>query len=233
MECRQRCAVDGCHRDGAFSRLVRNCDHHRRVVAGDAVDGGGYVLVVGVAEEHLQGHAGIVDHIVTRDGHAVAGLCILTRHCRDDGRGDDDVEVVGHRVLRLGDEGNLVGHLDGHILRHVDNERVVGDVAVVEHGLAVVEIELIDAAQVLADNGQRALRRCFNHQFAVGVVHVSSVVVVLHLRREAAHVVHRRFSAGNFVLVRLILARRQGETCHGYRGKEQSFCILFHLVHNV
>ena len=116
------------------------------------------------------------------------------------------MEVVGNRVLRLGNHVDLISHHDGHVLRHIDDERIVGHETGVEHSLAVVEIEFIDTAQVATDERQRALGRSLQHQFSVGIMHVRGIVVVLYLCREAADIVDRGCTVGHFVFVRLVFA---------------------------
>ena len=116
------------------------------------------------------------------------------------------MEVVGNRVLRLGNHIDFISHHDGHILRHIDNERIVSHVTGVEHCLAVVEIDFVDTAQIASDERQRALGRSLNHQFSVGIMHVRGIVVVLYLCREAADIVDRGCTVGHFVFVRLVFA---------------------------
>ena len=69
------------------------------------------------------------------------------------------MEVVSHRVLALGDEVDLIGHQVGNLVRHGDDERVVGHIARVEHSGLVVEEQLGDAAQVLTDDAHGGAHR--------------------------------------------------------------------------
>ena len=78
------------------------------------------------------------------------------------------MEVVGQRVVTSGDEVNLVAHLVGDVTRNLDDERTVGNEARIQNGLLVVEVNLLDATQVVTYDAELCLRHGLHKQRVAG-----------------------------------------------------------------
>ena len=64
----------------------------------------------------------------------------------------EDLEVIGHDGAVAGDQVHLVRLLLGHVLGHRHQDGVRGHVARVQDGGLVVEVDVVDAGQVVTDH---------------------------------------------------------------------------------
>ena len=220
---------------GTTSCALRNPDLDRGEVVAHVVSSNGdrHLRAVGSGEHGLQREAGVVDEVVARESDHVANGSILTRHLLDVRSRDNDLEVDSHRILRLGDEINLVGHLSGDRLGNVHQQGIVGDITGIENGLLVVEPNLVNTAEVIAHQTECGLRRCALYELAVGIVGVGSIVGAFHLRRHTADVVHGRCAVGQFKLVGLVLAGGEAHARqqHGSQTQGLEYIVRFHIVY--
>ena len=152
----------------------------------------------------------VVKEVVALDGHLFACISPLVAHRTDCRCGNDDLEVVGHGVLRCGDEVDLVGHYIGDILRHAQDDGVVGHVTCIERGRLVVEVDLLHAAQVATYDTERVAHGGFGDER----------ILRSHINRT--DIIDGGLAVGGLILVGLVFARC--ETCrhcgesHGKHG---------------
>ena len=211
-----RLSIDGLH----AHLLVRHALRHdeRDAILRDAGDGRARQHIVAKVDREREFL--VVEEVVADDGDLLACGSPFVRHRRDYGSRNDDVEVVSHRVLALGDEVDLIGHQVGNLVRHGDDERVVGHIARVEHSGLVVEEQRGDAAQVLTDDAHGGAHRGGGDDR------------VLCLYADGADEVDGWLATLYLVGIGLVLARRDGQRGAGCQCKAKSFeyIVCFHIT---
>ena len=110
-----------------------------------------------VGELYGERIVGIVEEVVALDDTFFAGFRLLVLHREHRRRIDEYLEVVCHGVVGCSDHIDFVRHYVGYVLRHGQQDGVVGHVARVEHGGTVVEVHRHDAAEVVADDADRCV----------------------------------------------------------------------------
>ena len=142
-------------------------------------------------------------------------------HGKNGRTGDQHLEVHFHGVGVLGDEVHLVAHLAGDLVGNVHQQGVIGDVAVVQGGLLVVEQELVHTGEVVT------------HQ-ADAVAHIGAGEQgVCSCGLHRAYIVHGGFTVGEAETVRFILTRSEAHSGHqsgcsvnAYLGNDIFHCFV-------
>ena len=114
------------------------------------LEGDGFGGNHGVAADGNTGDidSGNIDKVLSLEGHI---LTVGSPFIADGSNLRDrrkDLEIVGDGVLGRSDKVNLVGLHGGRGARHCNDQGVVGNVAGIQHGGLVVEIDVVHAAQV-------------------------------------------------------------------------------------
>ena len=67
------------------------------------------------------------------------------------------MEIVGHGIIAVGGEIDLVCYRAGNLVGNGDDQRIVGDITGVQHGLLVVEQQSCHASEVLTHDADGRL----------------------------------------------------------------------------
>ena len=121
------------------------------------------------------------------------------------------MEVIGNGVVTRRDEIHLLGYFARQVVGHGYNEGIVRHVTGVQHSLQVVEVQLLDAAQVLTYD-------------ADGRTHVSLVENRVTLRiGYGTDVGDGRYPVRCLIFIRLVLAGGGGQCGTGSHCKPEAF----------
>ena len=147
-------AVDRSNADFLLGSILWHREHNLRLA--DALDGTTRQREV-VAEIHGHREVGIVEEVVTNNGHFLTRCCPLVRHrCHYRSR-DDDAEVVSYGIVAVCGEVDLIRHRSGNAVRYRHNQGVVRHIASIQHGLLIIEQQSRHAPQVLTDDAYSRL----------------------------------------------------------------------------
>ena len=147
-------AIDRGNADLLLRNILGHREHDLRLA--DALDGAARQCEV-VAEIHGHREFGIVEEVVTDDGHFLTRLSPLVRHRCHYGSRDNNAEVVSYGIVAVCGEIDLIRHRSGNAVRYRHNQGIVRHVAGIQHGLLIVEQQSRHAPQVLTDDADSRL----------------------------------------------------------------------------
>ena len=160
----------------------------------------------------------VVYEVVSINSGLFSGFCPLVAHVVDVGTGNEHLEIVSGRVVRVVDHEDFVVHHVGDLSGNGYNHGVVSHQTRNELGFLVVEEHLCDTAQVLSHDAD-AVVHVSAGQDGVGTLNIHGTYVADGWR-----------SLADLIFVRLVLAGCKSHGCGYGREQEQTVEYSFHNI---